>query len=130
MKSFQLILLCFVCVAKSYGQGGGRIVVEITKGKHKTYTTKVIESVIPRADSSWVQSLVKNINESIPDKNRAKKGKYICSVNFIIDKEGHISDVECVNNPGFGMCNAVVRVIKKSGKWVTGKGNTVRPYKH
>jgi hypothetical protein len=34
MKSFQLILLCFVCVAKSYGQGG-RIVVEITKEKHK-----------------------------------------------------------------------------------------------
>jgi len=114
MKGFQLVLLLwFVGVAKSYGQAG-RIVVEITKGKHKTYTTKVIQSVIPGADSAWVQSLEKSIIESTPDKNRAKKGKYIVSVVFIVDKEGNLSDVECINNPGFGMCNQVVRIIKKS----------------
>jgi hypothetical protein len=113
MKSFHLILLCFVCVAKSYGQGG-RIVIEITKGKHKIYTTKVIQSVIPRADSSWVQSLEKNLNQSIPDKNRAKKGKYIVSVIFIVDKDGNVSHVECETDPGFGMCKEVVRIIKKS----------------
>ena len=129
MKSFQLILLCFVCVAKSYGQGG-RVVVEITKGKHKVYTTKVIQLVIPRADSSWVQSLEKNLIQSTPDKNRAKKGKYIVSVIFIVDKDGYVSDVECDNNPGNGMCNEVVRIVKKSGKWVFGKENIVRPYKH
>jgi hypothetical protein len=49
MKSFQLLLLlllCFVGVAKSYGQAG-RIVVEITKEKHEIYTAKVIQSVVP-----------------------------------------------------------------------------------
>jgi hypothetical protein len=118
MKSFQLILFCFVCVAKSYGQAG-RIVIEITKEKHKIYSTKVIQSVI--ADSSLVRSLEKNLNRFIPVKNRVRKGKYIVSVNFIVAKDGNISDIECENDPGFGMCAEVVRELKKYGKWVTGK---------
>ena len=137
MKSFQLILLCFVCVAKSYGQGG-QIVIEITKEKHKIFTTKVIQWVNPRADSSWVPSIEKGLNQSLSVNKRAKrakKGKYIVSVIFIIDKEGNISDVECKNDPGYpgygiGIREEVVRAIKKSGKWGTGKGYIVRPYKH
>jgi len=132
MKSFQLILLCFVCVAKSYGQGG-EIVIEITKEKHKIFTTKVIQWVNPRADSSWVPSIEKGLNQSLSVNKRAKrakKGKYIVSVIFIVDKEGNVSDVECDKNPGFGLCAAVVRIVKKCGKWSSGKGDIVRPYKH
>jgi hypothetical protein len=129
MKSFQLILLCLVCAVKSYGQGG-RIVIEITKDKHRNYIIKVIQSVNPRADSSWLPSIEKDINRSISANKRIKKGKYIVSARFITDKDGSISDVECENDPGFGIGAAVVRVLKKSGKWVSGKGNIVRPYKH
>jgi protein TonB len=123
MKSFQFLLLCFVCVAKSYGQAG-RIVIEITKEKHKIYTTKVIQLVIPGGDSSW-QSLEKNLL-SIPFHNRAKKGKYIVSVNFFVNKEGNLAGIECENDPGFGMYAEVVRVIKKSQKWPPGP---VRAYR-
>jgi hypothetical protein len=140
MKSFQLILLCFVCVATSYGQRsqGGQIVIEITKEKHKVFTTKVIQWVNPHADSTWVPSIEKGLNRSLSlnkRAKRAKKGKYIVTVNFIMDKEGHIADVECKNDPGYpeygiGIREEVVRAIKKSGKWSTGKGQIVRPYKH
>ena len=144
MKSFQLILLlCFVGVAKSYGQRsqGGEIVIEITKQKHKIYTTKVIQWVNPRADSSWVPSIEKGLNRSLSVNKRAKrakKGKYIVSVVFIVDKEGYICDVECKNDPGYpgypgygiGIREEVVRAIKKSDRWVSGKGSIVRPYKH
>ena len=140
MKSFQLILLlCFVGVAKSYGQRseGGQVVIEITKEKHKIFTTKVIQWVNPHADSSWVPSIEKGLNRSLSVNKRAKrakKGKYIVSVIFIIDKEGNICDVECKNDPGYpgygiGIRDEVVRAIKKSGKW-GGKGYKVRPYKH
>jgi len=132
MKSFLLILLCFAGVALSYSQArGGQIVVEITKLKRKTYTYKVIRWVNRSRDSSWAQSIEKHLNQSTPVKNRAKKGKYIATVNFIEDKDGNISDVECVNDPGFGLCAPVVREIKKSGAWVVPKGGSVvRPYKH
>jgi len=131
MKSFLLILLCFVCVAKSYGQWG-QVVVEITKGKHRIYTAKVIQLVNSCADSSWATSIEKNLSQKIPiDKHakRAKKGKYIVSVNFIIDKEGNVCDVECEKDPGFGMGAAVVREVKKSGKWGPAKAYKVRPFK-
>jgi len=132
MKRFQLILLCFVCVAKSYCQAqGGQIVVEITKEKRKVYTYKVIQWVNPREDSSWAQSIEKRLNQSKPVKNHAKKGKYLASVIFIVDKNGNISDVECKNNPGFELCAELVRVIKKSGKWFVPPGGVkVQPYKH
>ncbi|OQP60000.1 hypothetical protein A3860_35090 [Niastella vici] len=129
MKSFQLILLCLVCVAKSYGQGG-RIVVEITKEKHKSYTIKVIQWVNPRADSSWLPSIEKDLNRSIPANKHIKKGKYVVSARFIADKDGNICEVECENDPGFGIGADVVRALKKSGKWVSGKGYIVQPYKH
>ena len=122
MKIFQLALLCFICVAKSYGQ----IVVEITKEKHpKRISTKVeIKSAFPGGDSSWVQSLEKKLNQSIPVNNGAKAGKYIVSVVFIVTKDGSLADILCKSDPGFGMCQQVVTAIKKLQKSPPGE---VRP---
>lgn len=121
MKSFLLILFCFVCVAKSYSQAG-RIVMEITKAKHKTYTTKVAQLGLPGADSSWMQSFEKKFSRFVPVKNHVKKGTYTVSVRFILGKDGNCSDIECENNdPGFGLCAELVRELKKYGKWGTGK---------
>lgn len=137
MKKFQLVLLCFICVAKSYGQtitsSYGRIDVEITKEKHpKRIFAKVeIISVFPGGDSSWVRSIEKSINQSISYKNGAKKGKYTISVQFVVTKDGSLSDIRCVNDPvGFGMEAEVIRVLKKKypSKWGPGP-DTVRPYR-
>jgi protein TonB len=127
MKSFQLALLCFICVAKSYGQAAinsyGRVVVEITKEKRpKRISVKVeLRSPFPGGDSSWVQSLEKSLNQSMPVRNGAKAGKYIVSARFIISKDGTMSDIYCDTDPGFGMGEEVVRAIKKtrrySAKW-------------
>ena len=48
---------------------------------------------------------------------RPKKGKYIVSVRFITDKQGYVADVKCEKDPGFGMCEHVLRYVKKSPKW-------------
>ena len=129
MKSILLILLCFVCIAKSYGQGG-HIVVEITKEKHKVYTIKVIEWVNTRGDSSYLPSIENDLNRSIPTHKHIKKGKYVVSARFIADKEGNLCDIECENDPGFGIGAEVVRALKKCGRWVSPKGSVVKPYKH
>ncbi len=124
MKSFQLILLCFICIANSYGQtvtkSFYRIVVEITKERKSTKSNpKVdIKSTFPVGDSTWMKSLEKNITQSIQTGKGVKKGKYICSVVFIIAKDGSISDVRCEKGSEFGICEDVVRVIKKSSKWM------------
>jgi uncharacterized protein YjhX (UPF0386 family) len=139
MKYFQLTLLCLICIACSYAQTAsksyGRVDVEITKEKKpkRIYTKVEIKSAFTNGDSSWIQSLEKTLNQSIQYKNGAKAGKYIVSVGFIVDKEGIISDIRCLNDPpGFGMTEEVLRAIRKGKgpKWLpSSQGVPVRPYR-
>jgi len=114
---------------KSYG----RVDVEITKEKKPKmiYTKVEIKSAFRGGDSSWIQSLEKTLNQSIQYKNGAKAGKYIVSVAFVVDKEGNISDVRCINDPvGFGMEEQVLRAIKKKATWFpSSQGVPVRSYR-
>jgi len=96
-------------------------VVEITKEKKpKRISTKVeITRPFSGVDSSWIQSLEDSLNRSIPVKNGAKVGKYIVSVRFLIEKDGSVTDFQCMKDPGFGMCQQVVAAIikKVSPRW-------------
>jgi antitoxin component YwqK of YwqJK toxin-antitoxin module len=99
---FQFTILCLICIASSYAQTAtksyGRVDVEIIKEKKpkKIYTKIEIKSAFTGGDSSWIQSLEKTLNQSIPYKNGAKAGKYIVTVVFVVDKEGNMSDIVCV----------------------------------
>jgi periplasmic protein TonB len=124
MRYFQLVLLCFICVAKSYGQTDARsyhtVVVEITKEKKpKRISTKVeIKSpTFPGGDSSLAQALEDDLNRTISIKNKAKAGKYIVSVKFLLERDGSVSDIHCINDPGFGMCEKVIGVMKRKLRW-------------
>ena len=136
-KIFKLVLLSFICVAKSYGQTPqnyyGRIEVEFTKEKRpkKFYTKVEFKTAFPGGDSAWVKSIEKDINQSIGVGKRIKKGKYIVSVKFILSKDGNLSDIACENDPGFGMCGEVIRVLKKTKKWVPAeqRGKVVNEYR-
>jgi periplasmic protein TonB len=137
MRSFALVLLGCIYFAQGYAQTGtnsiGRIAVEITKEKKpkRIYATVEIIVPFPGGDSSWIASLEKTLNQSMPYKNGAKPGKYIVSVVFIVDKQGDISDIRSVNDPvGFGMEEQVLRVLKKKSKWLpASQGVPVRPYR-
>jgi hypothetical protein len=120
MKNILLLLLIFICSVKTYEQTSnraGHIVVEIIIEKRNVLTKVEVKSSVPLTDSGWMQNLEKNITESIRSNKRPKKGKYIVSVRFITDKQGNVSDIICEKDPGFGMCEHVVRVVKKSPKW-------------
>ena len=138
MKTFQLVLLCLICGAKSYGQTNsqnyyGRIEVEFTKEKRpkKFYANVKIKYATSGVDSSWMKYVERNINQSIGDSKRVKKGKYIVSVKFIISKDGGLSDIACENDPGFGLCKEVLRVLKRSKNWAPSeqRSKVVREYR-
>ncbi len=138
MRTFFIALLCFMHITESFGQTTtsryGRIDVEITKEKRpkRIYAKVEIKSPFIGGDSSWVQTIEKSINQSISYKNGAKKGKYIVSVAFAVAKDGILSDIRLVSEPvGFGMDAVVLRVLKKSQKWLPAAypGIPVRPYR-
>lgn len=139
MRYFLLVLVCFNCAADSFSQTTskryGRVEVAITKQKHpKKIFAKVLTS--PEAmglDSARVRSIENSINQSLTFKNGAKPGEYKVTAQFILDKDSILSDVRCVEDPGYGMCEAVLRALKKGGipwKPAPSGGIKVREYRH
>jgi len=65
----------------------------------------------------WKQYLEKSLNAAVPIDNGAPAGEYRVTVNFLVLKDGTISNVEAQTNFGYGMEKEAERVITKSHNW-------------
>ncbi|SDD88543.1 M56 family metallopeptidase [Niabella drilacis] len=70
-----------------------------------------------RYPGDWIHFLSANLRGDTPVKNGAKPGKYQVIVQFIVNTNGDVNDVKVIRDPGFGMGEEAMRVIKISGKW-------------
>jgi protein TonB len=71
----------------------------------------------------WAEYLQKNLKANVPIKKGAPNGTYTVIVDFIVSKDGTISDTKAETNFGYGMEEEVIRVIKKGPKWIPGSQN-------
>jgi periplasmic protein TonB len=104
-------------------------VVEAPKEDYdKTFTKVEIESEYPGGMAAWARYLNKNLHYPDEAVNNEIQGDVV--VQFIVDKEGNVSDVEAVAGPN-ELRDEAVRVIKKSGKWepAVQNGRKVKSYK-
>lgn len=93
------------------------------------YTTLTNDSLYPGGQITWGDYLKKNVDTTAPIKNRAKKGAYTVIVKFIVTKDGSVSDVQAITNYGYGMEEAVIRVVKKSKSWTPAPQNVKPVYR-
>jgi protein TonB len=111
----------------------GKGVVEAPKDNEdydKTFTKVEIESEFPGGAGAWLRYLNKNLRYPDDAVNNEIQGTVI--VQFIVDKEGNVSDVTPISGPDDGgLREEAVRVIKKSGKWTPAvqNGRQVKSYK-
>jgi protein TonB len=82
-------------------------------------------------DDGWRAYLRKTLNPDVPIDNGAGAGKFTVIVKFVVSKDGSVSGVTCENDPGFGMCQEAVRVIKKTKNWTPAiqNGHHVNAYR-
>jgi len=94
----------------------------------KTFTKVEIESDYPGGPAAWQRYLSKNLHYPDEAVNAEIQGDVI--VQFIVDKEGNVSDVEAISGPN-ELRDEAVRVIKRSGKWTAAiqNGRQVKSYK-
>jgi protein TonB len=87
-----------------------------------------IESEYPGGIPAWQRFLNKYLRYPQEAQDQGVQGTVL--VQFIVDKEGNVSDVEAVSGPAELRAEAV-RVIKKSGKWTPAvqNGSRVKSYK-
>jgi len=111
---------------------GGKGVVEAPKKDDedwdKTFTKVEIESEYPGGAAAWQRYLNRNLRYPQEAIDNEVQGAVV--VQFIVDKEGNVSDVEAISGPQELRAEAV-RVIKKSGKWTPAvqNGRQVKSYK-
>ncbi len=86
----------------------------------KEFTTVQVEAKYP---GNWENFLRRNLNQDTPVDNGAPPGTYRVTVSFRVDKQGNVTEVKALNDPGYGTAQEAVRAIKASGKWEPGIQN-------
>ncbi len=111
----------------------GKQIVEEKKeeDENKIFDKVEIEASFPGGDGKWRQYLERNANGQVATDNGAPEGTYTTVVQFVVDKEGNISDVKSLTNHGYGMEEEAMRVIRKGPKWTPAvqNGRQVKAYR-
>ena len=104
---------------------------EIKEDDNKVYEKVEVEASFKGGEREWRKNLEKNLDPNVPVKNGCKPGVYTVVIQFIVDKEGSVSDVRALTNHGFGMEEEAMRIIKKGPDWVPAiqNGRQVKAYR-
>jgi protein TonB len=111
----------------------GKQVIEEKKedDENKVFEKVEIEAAFPGGEGAWRKYLERNLNANTPVDNGAPEGSYTVWVQFIVDKEGNISDVKPLTSHGYGMEDEAAKIIKKGPKWTPAQqnGRQVKAYR-
>lgn len=99
------------------GTGAISLPVHDEEDYTKTFISVQKEAQFPGGVGAWQKYLERNLNTNMPVDNGAAAGTYTVIVSFVVDKDGNISDVQALNDPGYGTAQEAIRVIKKSKQW-------------
>jgi protein TonB len=96
---------------------GGKIgIVEPKVNKESDEIVGIVE-IEAKFTGNWRSFLLKNLNPDVPVNNSAPAGNYTIVIQFVVDKEGNVSDIKPLTDLGYGMEQEAVRVLKKATKW-------------
>jgi protein TonB len=114
--------------ASDEGKGVVEAPKKVEEDWDKTFTKVEIESEYPGGTSAWQRYLNKSLRYPQEAQDNEIQGTVV--IQFIVDKEGNVSEVEAISGPN-ELREEAVRVIKKSGKWTPAvqNGRQVKSYK-
>jgi len=94
-----------------------RDTIPVTDTTERVFEKVEIEAAYPGGDNAWRRFLEQNINPAVATDNGAPEGTYTVIVQFVVDKEGKVSNIKALTNHGYGMEGEVIRLMKKAPKW-------------
>ncbi len=114
------------------GKGNGVVSLPEKKAdkKDSVFMKVEIESSYPGGVSAWMRFLNKKLTPNYPEEAIEKGIQGRVVVQFIVDLEGTVSDVQAISGPE-ELREVAMKVIRQSGKWIPAiqNGNTVKSYK-
>lgn len=117
-------------VAPPVEDKGGVVAAPKEDDDDKVFQKVEIEAKFPGGESAWSKYISREINRYIDELQEAGKAG-TCVVQFIVDKEGNISEVEALTMKGTKLAEICVNAIKKGPKWVAAEqnGRKVKAYR-
>jgi len=82
------------------------------------YTSRVINPEFPGGEEAFGKFLQRNIKYPARARERNIQGKIYIS--FVVEKDGSLTDIKIIRDPGGGLGDEGVRVLKLSPNWVPG----------
>jgi protein TonB len=104
-------------------KGTGEVVApkQVEEDYDKVFTKVENPAEFPGGADAWKRYLERSLN--YPDAAQENGTQGVVRVQFIVDKEGNISEVQALNDPGDGLGEEAVRIIKKGPKWIPAEQN-------
>jgi TonB family protein len=102
-----------------------------SSGNEPIFEKVDIEATFPGGDKAWRKFLEQNLDANVPVENGAPVGIYTVVVQFIVDKQGNITDVKALTSLGYGLEKEVIQLIKKGPPWqpASQNGKMVKAYR-
>ncbi len=89
----------------------------IKKVDNTIHKTADIPATFPGGMVAWKRYLENHLKAQTVVDAGAPAGLYTIRVQFIVDKEGNISEVQALDDVGYGMSTQAIEVIKKGPHW-------------
>jgi hypothetical protein len=83
----------------------------------RIFTKVEVEASYPGGENAWRRFLEQNLDATVPVKKKAPAGVYTVIIQFVVDKEGYVSNIIPLTNHGYGMEEEVMRLLKKAPRW-------------
>lgn len=84
---------------------------------NRIYVKVYIPAEFTGGSKAWKKYLESNLKADTVVNAGAPAGIYTVRVQFIVDKEGNISEVQALDDVGYGMSTQAIEVIKKGPHW-------------
>ena len=131
VRAYRTQPVTFQVINKNQQKPTETSITELPKIFNEEIFTKVEkDAAYPGGAAAWRNFLERNLRGEVPVDNGAGPGNYTVITQFVVDRDGNVSDVKAISNLGYGMEEEAARVIKKSGKWTPAvqNGRNVNAY--
>ncbi|HWI92135.1 MAG TPA: energy transducer TonB [Flavisolibacter sp.] len=107
------------------------IVSSITSDRDKVFAKMDTAATVDK--TAWIRHIQIGLKDVIINaaKSGMENGKYTIHVRFIVEQDGSITNVEALDDPGFGTKKAVEKIVRTGPKWQAAQinGQKVRSYR-
>ena len=99
-----------------------KVVAAPSDDDNKVFTKVEIEASFPGGDGKWNDYVRQTIMSHMDElQDEGKSGT--CEVQFIVDKDGNVSDVQALTMQGSKLAEIAVNVIRRGPKWEAAQQN-------